>query len=498
MPGPGPGSAGRSPAGPTTIDTDDLKRRHQLAGLAHAAGVHLRRIGAGTWQGLCPFHKERTASFTIYEADSEKPFDRFICFGCGARGDVIDFVCRHEGRDFTDACQRLGTLSPAPTPVDRGEAMVSAGGQPDRRRDWEALEPAERCLLTKIAEHYHRRLLASDHARTYAHFRGISPGLIDRLTIGYADGESLIDILSPAERGLALDLHLLKERPGRPRARPVLREHLGGRLVIPERRGGEVIWFIGRAIPLLDQHPDAWRWRDRDPSSVDWRAATGPKYLSLPGKRPILGYEYARDHEESLLCEGVFDWLFAVGLGLAAWSPCGTVLTAERLRFLHDARTVYGGLDADRAGMQASTVAAEIFGERWVPIALPAGTDLGDLAMRRDGEAYFRALLAEARSRAEAGRQRGTAVTSTDTPGPERPAAGTQSGPGHEVARRDQHGARTPGARERQEPRPPRQRVLATPEIAAPSPTPPPLPPIRLDGAASRSAALARRARATR
>ena len=129
----------------------------------------------------------------------------------------------------------------------------------------------------------------------------------------------------------------------------------------------------------------------------DGDGGAGPKYLALPGERPVLGYERAAGRREAFLCEGVFDYLTAVGWGLPAFSPCGTALPADRLGFLAGARAVYGVLDGDEAGRAASARFAAQLGPRFRPIRLPAGCDLNDLARRPDGRAGFFRLLAAAR-----------------------------------------------------------------------------------------------------
>ena len=150
---------------------------------------------------------------------------------------------------------------------------------------------------------------------------------------------------------------------------------------MPELRGGRCIWLIGRA--LID-HPGR------------------PKYLALVGERPVLGFERASGQPVAFLCEGVFDFLTAVGWRLPAFSPCGTHLPPERLGFLTRARAVYGVLDGDPAGQAAAERWGTALGRPWRPLRLPAGLDLNDLGRRPGGRAEFFRLLAEARRAARA------------------------------------------------------------------------------------------------
>src|SRR5439155_12918180 len=139
---------------------------------------------------------------------------------------------------------------------------------------------------------------------------------------------------------------------------------------VPELRDGNCLWLIGRALP-----------------GTPAAGPRGRKYRALRGERPVLGYAHAAGRAESLLCEGVVDWLTAVGWRLPAWSPCGTSLPAERLGFLAASRTIFGVFDADEAGRQACRRFAALLGPRFRPLALPEGLDLNDLARRPGGRA---------------------------------------------------------------------------------------------------------------
>jgi DNA primase len=161
----------------------------------------------------------------------------------------------------------------------------------------------------------------------------------------------------------------------------MLRERFAGRIVVPELRGGQPIWFIGR-------YPDEREVR--------------VKYLGFPGERPILGFERAAGRREVYLVEGVFDWLTAVSWDLPAFSTCGTDFPADRLGWLARARVIYGVFDADRAGPEAAGRFEAVLGKRWLLIALPEGTDLNDLGRQPAGRALFFRWL-----RMECGRTRG-------------------------------------------------------------------------------------------
>ncbi len=101
-------------SGPRTVDVDDVRRRHRIEDVVAASGVELHRAGRG-WMGCCPFHDDATASLSVAGVP-----DRFHCFGCGASGDVIDYVGRLHGVGFREAVAVLehtmtGRTSPNPT-----------------------------------------------------------------------------------------------------------------------------------------------------------------------------------------------------------------------------------------------------------------------------------------------------------------------------------------------------------------------------------------------
>jgi DNA primase len=225
------------------------------------------------------------------------------------------------------------------------------------------LGPAERACLAAAVELYHNRLLTERAALAYVAERGLEQATIERCRVGYAGGDELAGYLR--WRGL----------PARAAVRAGLlgrdgRELLAGRVVVPELRGGQPIWLVGRAI---DARPDT------------------PKYLGLPGVKPLLGWEMAAGSPTAVVVEGVFDWLTLVQWGFPAVALVGTRVRTAVLRALGGRfRRLHLALDADDAGRAGAEAIARVLGPMASPMLLPPGVkDVAELALRPGGRVLF-------------------------------------------------------------------------------------------------------------
>ncbi len=352
---------------------DDAKQRYPLPDVVAASGIVLRRGGPGTFWALCPFHADKTPSFFVDLRKPDRP--HWYCFGCKERGDVVDFVRRRDGLGSVgEALDRL-TGAPPPPPARVQAAAVAKAASAERR--WDHLTLEEQLVLNATLVLYQDALWRSPHVLGYLRGRGLPDWVIRSCGLGYADGHSLERYLRQ-QGGLRLaeSLGLLRRAEQNQGAR-ALCERFAGRIVVPELRGGQPIWVIGRRLDELGH----------------------AKYVALPGERPVLGLERARGRREAFLVEGVFDWLTAVSWGLPAFSPCGTALPPNRLGWLARARVVWGVLDADRGGREGAERFGAALGRRWRALAMPEGCDLNDLGRQADGRATFFRLLGEARQR---------------------------------------------------------------------------------------------------
>ena len=331
----------------TNVDIAALKRRHPLGSVVEAAGVDLRGRGR-VRQGFCPFHEETAGSFTVY-ADTQ----RFYCFGCGAGGDVLDFIQRTDGVDLPEAIRRL-EASPA------SSAKTVTPANPEGARPSPPVrDPA---LLTAAMRCYQRQLALSDDAQAYLASRGIDAQAARHLGLGYASGRGLRDWLVQAgfddRRILSSDL----ASEGRERFR--------GMIVVPELVGSRVHWLAGRAV---------------------WPVVR-PRFQALPGSKPVLGLARLTPPVPWIVvAEGLFDWLLLSAWGLPAVAALGTQGMDRMASSLQGQPRFFLAFDADQAGRDAAQKLSALLGpHRARVVTLPPGVaDVADLGARPDGRSTF-------------------------------------------------------------------------------------------------------------
>ena len=339
-----------------TVDIAELKARNPLGDIVESAGVVLRGKGR-VRQGVCPFHQEVEGSFTVY-SDSEK----FWCFGCGAGGDVLDFVQRTEGLTLPEAIQRLGDGSPPLTTAAASAAVTRQPAAP-------AISHRAPALLTAAARFYAGLLRRSPTATDYLASRGIGTDAAARLGLGYATGNGLRDYLESSgfDNGRIRDSGLFLERG---------RERFAGTVTVPDIASGRVRWLTGRAV---------------DP-------AAKPRFQALPGPKPVLGLaDLGPAPPWVVVAEGVFDYLTLVGWGYPACAALGTQGMDKVAAALRGCPRVFLAFDNDDAGYEAAQVLRQLLGRRAAVVNLPQGVaDVGELAKYHHGQHLFQRLLLQA------------------------------------------------------------------------------------------------------
>ncbi|MEQ8666521.1 MAG: DNA primase [Rhodospirillales bacterium] len=329
---------------------DELRVRSSLSDVI-GKRVQLKKAGGrGEWSGLCPFHNEKTPSFTVSD---DKGF--YHCFGCGEHGSVFDFVMKTEGLSFPEAVERLAHDAGLEVPRDTPE---------ERRRQEKRKTLVD---VTEAAAQYFQRMLRMPEGKAaldYLHGRGVDDETIRTFRLGFA----------PDARG-ALKAALTKDG-----FTDEMMVEAGLLIVPPEERQDRTPYdrFRGRVMfPIADKRGNAIAFGGRAMGDAE------PKYLNSP-ETPIFHKGrvlYALDHALAparksgrlIVCEGYMDVIALHRAGIAeAVAPLGTALTEEHLTELW--RVVPEPLlcfDGDNAGQRAAGRAAE----RALP-ALKAGIGL--------------------------------------------------------------------------------------------------------------------------
>jgi DNA primase len=349
---------------------------HELiarADLLDVIGARLALKKAGSnYKGLCPFHDEKTPSFSV---SPEKGF--FHCFGCGAHGNAIDFVMRYENRSFPEAVEALAEMLHLEVPVERG-----AEPEPEHEGLYAVLREADQI--------YRRALRDHAVAVEYLKSRGIDGNTAARFGLGFAPDawDTLVRALGGTASALKdlIQAGLVKESD-QGRRYDAFRD----RIIFPIRDSrGRVIGFGGRVL-----------------------GSGEPKYLNSPEtpvfhkRQALYGLYESRQRpgrpEEILVVEGYLDVATLAQHGIEpVLATLGTATTPEHMRALTRlANRVIFCFDGDRAGRAAAWRAAETalpFGGGSVEIKfllLPDGED-PDSLVRRRGADDFRGRLEQA------------------------------------------------------------------------------------------------------
>ena len=322
--------------------------------------VQLKRVGR-RWQGLCPFHAEKTPSFSV-----NAEMGVYHCFGCKASGDAITFVREVEHADFVEAVERLAGRS--------GIVLryTSPGEGADRQKRGKLTEALEQAV-----EWYHQRLLtASDAgpARGYLRHRGYNGDVVRQYKLGWAPDEW--DALARALRvgaknGMSPEV-FSEAGLGRSNEGGRTWDSFRARLLFPIfDPSGKPVGFGGRVLP----------------------GGEGPKYKNSVDNavyrksRILYGLNWAKQDivnaGQVIICEGYTDVIGFAQAGISrAVATCGTAATEEHIQILQRyAKRIVLAFDPDMAGGDAAERFLQWEGEIEVKVAVfPAGTDPGELA----------------------------------------------------------------------------------------------------------------------
>lgn len=313
---------------PERNDITEIRERIDMLELV-GAKVQLKRSGK-TWKGNCPFHTEKTPSFYVYPETG-----RYVCYGCGEKGDAFSWLMKIEGIDFPEAVAELAA---------RAGVEVKRGTPRDPQRD----ETRERIytLNTEAAGFYTNVLLnmpAGEAGRRYVAGRGLTRETVERFGLGFAPDawDALLTHLTgrgytPAqltEAGLATE----RESGGH-------YDRFRGRLLFPIRnRAGQIAGFGGRALG------------DAKPKYLN--TAQTPVFDKSANLYGIdLAVDALRRTDVAVIVEGYVDAIMAHQVGHTnVVASMGTALTEAQINLLKGlAKRIILALDSDAAGQMAT------------------------------------------------------------------------------------------------------------------------------------------------
>lgn len=346
---------------------DEIRERVNITDVV-SEYVALKKVGANH-KGLCPFHSEKTPSFTVNDGKQI-----FYCFGCGAGGNVITFLMKATGMTFPDAVTELAKRA--------GVTIPEAAGRfaPQRNDRHEALYK----INESTAAFYQSLLSESEKAKSYLKKRGLAEETISDYKVGYGgDGwDSLYGFLS--KKGSSL----------------MLAEELG--LIIPKKNGGYYDRFRGRIIfPISDIHGRTIGFGGR---SID---GSEPKYLNssesvlFKKSDSLYGITFARrwikESDEALIVEGYMDLLSLHEAGIKnSVATLGTALTTGHLRVIKRlCSNIVTVFDADQAGVKATLRSIDLFiteGMNAKVLTMPEGHDPDTFVREKGAERFKKAI----------------------------------------------------------------------------------------------------------
>ena len=331
--------------------------------------VNLKRRGKNLI-GLCPFHSEKTPSFTVYPESSS-----FYCFGCGVGGDVFTFTGLIENLDYIESVKLL---------AERSGITLPENGYDD---SLQKLKNRIYDINRETARFFHSHLMSPDGkwALDYLLGRGLTPNTIKRFGLGAAPDswDGLINHLK--QKGFTLEEMLTANVIGKS-SRGTYYDRFRKRVMFPIINiRGNVVAFSGRAMPGEDKQ--------------------GGKYVNTSDtpvykkSENLFGINYAKSHCEDriILVEGNMDVISLHQAGFCnAVAPLGTAFTSEQVNLIaRYTKEIVLMLDADAAGQKAVRRASQLLENTGLSVrivVIPDGKD-PDEFIKKNGKERFGALL---------------------------------------------------------------------------------------------------------
>ncbi len=340
--------------------------------------VSLKRAGSNL-KGLCPFHSEKTPSFTVYPQDNS-----FYCFGCGAGGDVITFIKKRENLDYPDAIEFLANRA--------GITIVH-----DEKQGYSSAPKFDRAKMLRMnvdaAKYFHQRLFDNTPgARAaldyFVNKRGLSPAIIKHFGLGYAPDS--FDVFSKfmLSRGYTYD------------------ELVAGFLCGRSEKGNYYDAFRNRVMfPIIDVSGNviAFGGRVLDDSKPKYKNSSDTPVFKKSRNLFALNFARLTGSETLILCEGYMDVIAMHAAGFTnAVATLGTAITSEQARMMSRyTKKVIISYDADEAGQKAALRAIKLLSDVGLDVTIlkvPGAKD-PDEYIKANGADKFRALLVGSKTR---------------------------------------------------------------------------------------------------
>lgn len=315
---------------------EEVKRRTSLTDLI-SRYVPLKRAGSNM-VGCCPFHSEKTPSFTVFAATNS-----YYCFGCHAGGDCITFVMQTEGLEYPEAVEQLAKM-----------AGVPLEEQPYEKRDVPGVKKERLYEINKEAARFFRSMLlspAGEYARAYLAKRQFTEQTVRRFGIGYAP-DSWDGLCKHLKDLKFTDTEMEIAFLGKTGKNGKMYDLFRNRLMFPIfDLNGEVVAFSGRRL-----------------NEADERKYVNTKDTPVFKKGRILfGMNFAKNNAEEglILCEGAPDCIAMQQAGFGnACATLGTAITGEHARLIaRFAKKVFLAYDIDRAGRDATMRGIELLNQ---------------------------------------------------------------------------------------------------------------------------------------
>ncbi len=343
--------------------------------------VSLKRAGSNL-KGLCPFHSEKTPSFTVYPQDNS-----FYCFGCGAGGDAITFIRKRENLDYPDAVEFLANRAGITIVTDeRGSYRTSP--KIDRARVFK--------MNTDAAKYFHQRLFdkTPDAQNALAYFtqnRGLSLATIKHFGLGFAPNSFNMFSKHMLSLGYTYDELVAGFLCGKSEERGTYYDAFRNRVMFPIIDvSGNVIAFGGRVL---------------DNSTPKYKNSSDTPVFKK--SRNLFALNFARHtcQESLILCEGYMDVIAMHAAGFTnAVATLGTAITAEQARIISRyTKKVIISYDSDEAGQKAAMRAVKLLSEVGLDVVIlkiPGAKD-PDEFIKNLGADKFRQVLNESKGRFE-------------------------------------------------------------------------------------------------